>query len=222
MKQNTSATVTESILLNKMQVKITRVASVDRLYAALVAKGDAHADVLDERIPYWADLWHSAIGLAHYLVENRELVEGRQVLEIGCGLGLPGLVAARLGAEVTMTDYIEAALTSAADNAAQNGINKIVFRQMDWRKPDAALAAHVVLASDVAYESRSFDTLPATFRTLLKPGGLALVSEPGRTFAENFFDSLGNAFTHSVFEKPVTYRDITLPVKIHVLRMNQQ
>jgi hypothetical protein len=57
----------------------------------------------DERIPYWADVWESAIVLA----EDLAAVDGKglTLLELGCGLGLPSLAAARTGFTVTATDY---------------------------------------------------------------------------------------------------------------------
>ncbi len=58
----------------------------------------------DERLPYWAELWPSAIGLAHYLDRDVSL-RGKHVLELGCGLGLLGVIAARDGARVLCTDY---------------------------------------------------------------------------------------------------------------------
>ena len=53
----------------------------------------------DERIPYWADVWESAIVLAEELAEMDG--SGLSLLELGCGLGLPSLVAARVGFAVT-------------------------------------------------------------------------------------------------------------------------
>ena len=46
-----------------------------------------------DRLPYWAVLWESARGLARWLID-RGGWPGLPVLELGCGLGLPGLAAA--------------------------------------------------------------------------------------------------------------------------------
>jgi predicted nicotinamide N-methyase len=54
---------------------------------------------------YGAFTWPSAYVLAEYLWHlNKEGLEGRQILELGCGTGLAGLVAAACGASVLFTD----------------------------------------------------------------------------------------------------------------------
>lgn len=50
-----------------------------------------------ERDPYWCDVWPSALLMAEELFARPELVAGKRVCEIGCGLGLAGLAAAASG-----------------------------------------------------------------------------------------------------------------------------
>ncbi|NBW96155.1 MAG: hypothetical protein EBR28_05355, partial [Planctomycetia bacterium] len=84
---------------------------------------DVAAFEADERIPYWADVWESAIVLA----EELAACDGRglSLLELGCGLGLPTLVAARARFSVTATDYEEAALAGVRFNAAKLGVGPV-------------------------------------------------------------------------------------------------
>src|SRR5919108_539555 len=56
---------------------------------------DEHAFAADEFLPYWAQLWPSGVALAR-AVAHRAL-KGARVLEVGCGLGLPSIAAARAG-----------------------------------------------------------------------------------------------------------------------------
>ena len=105
------------------------------MFEALVNKGSDHPDVLDERIPYWADLWASAIGLSHYLVDNQYLIKDKNVFEIGCGLGLPAIVAGKLGAAATtLSDYLQEALDFAKLNWEKNlPLKNVEFSLLDWR-----------------------------------------------------------------------------------------
>src|SRR5205085_1266179 len=71
-------------------------------------------------VPYWSVLWRSGIALAHDVSEAD--VAGRRVLELGCGLGVPSLAAARGGADVLATDGDEEALELLERNARENGV----------------------------------------------------------------------------------------------------
>ena len=90
----------------------------------------------EEFLPYWADLWPSAIELAH--VVARWDLAGRRVLELGCGLALPGIAAALRGARVTVSDWAPDALGFARSNAERNGVALEVV-EVSWAEPRAVL-----------------------------------------------------------------------------------
>ena len=149
---------------------------------------DLAAFETDERIPYWADVWESAIVLAEEIttLDGR----GRTLLELGCGLGLPAIVAARSGFAVTATDYEEPALEGVRYNAAQNGLPGIETRVLDWRNiPSDVGRFDLVVAADVLYEPHHSAALAAVIARTLAPAGLALVADPCRTRAAGFADA---------------------------------
>src|SRR5215472_2380055 len=78
----------------------------------------------DEYLPYWADLWPAARMLAKAILRE-PWMPGLEALEIGCGLGLPGIVALSRGLRVTFSDYDPCALRFAADNARLNGFDPV-------------------------------------------------------------------------------------------------
>src|SRR3954451_11963721 len=49
----------------------------------------------DEYLPYWVELWPSGLALARAL--HGRALRGARVLELGCGLALPSIVAALAG-----------------------------------------------------------------------------------------------------------------------------
>ena len=55
-----------------------------------------------------------------------------RVLELGAGTGLPGIVAASLGARVVQTERQEVALFVCKKNAERNGVTTIEHRAADW------------------------------------------------------------------------------------------
>lgn len=155
---------------------------------------DEAAYAVDERLPYWADLWPSAHVLAAELA-GRDLA-GARVLELGCGVGLPAIVAALGGADVLATDWYAEALEHAAGNARANGA-RLATMLVDWRRPPAALAAagpfDLVAGADVLYEERNGRALAELIPPLVAPGGEVLIADPRRPHAAALVDRLAAA-----------------------------
>lgn len=155
---------------------------------------------VDEYMPYWADLWPAARMLAKAILhENWTL--GARALEIGCGLGLPGIVALSMGLQVTFSDYDPCALRFAADNARLNGFEQFQMLQLDWRFPPVGLQAPVLLASDLIYELRNIEPLVAFIKKVLAPGGLCLLTDQDRVPSHALRETLareGLAFTTQI------------------------
>nr|AFK47836.1 unknown [Lotus japonicus] len=64
---------------------------------------------------YGLFVWPCSVILAEYVWQHRERFSGATVLELGAGTSLPGLVAAKLGARVTLTD--DSSRLEVLDNA---------------------------------------------------------------------------------------------------------
>ena len=197
-------TQTDTLDLHGLAVNITHITNADELLDALINKGEDHEDYVDQRIPYWADLWHSAIALGKYLVRENIISPGLRVTEIGCGLGLPGIVAGMLGAEVTLTDYLPEPLVFLKKNWDQNLQAPLQTLTMDWREPAEHLI-DLLLASDVAYEQRFFADLEQAFKKMMKPGGRIILTEPSREMARGFIDKLRQ---HPDYKLRLTKEDI--------------
>lgn len=205
----------ELITLAGHDFSMARVADIDALFAQMLNQPSTHPDVTDERIPYWAEIWPAAIGLAEYLFLHPSLVMGKKVVEIGCGLGLPGIVAGRLGAEVLLTDYLSEPLELARYNWERNIQRPASVRQFDWRQGEDLPEADLVLASDIAYESRAFPFIRSLIGHYLDKGSVILISEPNRTFAAEFFKSLSLLPGYSHHTIRVVRNQLTIQVNVH-------
>jgi predicted nicotinamide N-methyase len=136
----------------------------------------------DEFIPYWASLWPSARALAEAV--GAAAPAGRSVVELGCGLGLPAIVAALEGADVLATDWAADAVAVAAENARRNDAE---LRTTVWRWDEPAPGRFdLVLAADVLYEARNAPLVLDAVAGALAPGGEAWIADPGRATAEPF------------------------------------
>ena len=146
----------------------------------------------DDYMPYWAYLWPGALLLA-------EVVAGEpwsstppgsppiRALEIGCGLGLAGLMALSRGLQVCFSDYDNAPLHFVKRSAEENGFDPSSFstKVLDWHEPPDETYP-VILGSDVLYEQRLVPLVARLLDRMLSPGGLGLISCPGRATAMGF------------------------------------
>jgi predicted nicotinamide N-methyase len=134
--------------------------------------------------PYWAVLWRSGVALAREL--DSVPLRGLRVVELGCGLAVPSIAAARAGATVLATDACPEALTIVARNAAANGV-RIETATVDWAEPEALVRRgpfDIVLGADVLYERASIALLLSLLPRLAPEAWLA---SPDRPAAGAFF-----------------------------------
>ena len=207
--------------IEKFQILLTVIDNPEELLDRLLAKGPDHEDVRDERIPYWAQLWPSSIALGRHLIRKNIVTPEESVLEIGCGLGLTGIIAGLIGGNVTLSDYLPEALDFAQINWSQNLGQPARFLPLDWRNPNPALAANLLLAADVAYANSAFPYLTSAFQSLCLPGGRILAADPCRNSAPIFFDQMlpeaGFSVQTFFYEEPFNGHNF----KINVYEINR-
>ena len=164
--------------------RVTHPAAAD----ALIDESDFDRD---ERLPYWAELWPSAIALVRHLA-GRDLA-GKRVVELGCGVGLPSIVALERGARVLAADHYDAALVFARHNARRNLGREPETLPLDWHAPGDLTALgsfDLVIAADVLYEGRNVPALATLVPALLAHDGEAIVADPRRDSAPRFLASM--------------------------------
>lgn len=177
----------------------------------------------DDQIPYWAELWPAARGLARYIWERVDF-QGGAVLELGAGLGLPGLVAASKGGMVTFTDFKPESLEIIARNAARNGIENFSCLLADWRDFRAEQRFDWIIGSDVLYNPALNPYVTGVLEGSLKPGGQLIFAHPSRPvtleYIKNLIPSLGlreERLTASVLVSEPGVPEFYLPIDIHHL-----
>ena len=157
--------------------------------------------------PYWSVLWRSGVALAREL--DVIAMGGLRVVELGCGLAVPSIAAARDGAEVLATDGCAEALTLVARNAQANGV-RLETAMVDWAEPGELVRQapfDLVLAADVLYERANVALLLALLPRL---GPEAWLADPGRPAAGVFMEQAHSRWSVDTRERGV--------VRIHRLR----
>jgi predicted nicotinamide N-methyase len=138
--------------------------------------------------PYWSVLWRSGVELAREL--DAVELHGLRLVELGCGLAVPSIAAARAGAEVLATDSDAEALELAGRNARENGVH-VETAVVDWTQPEELVSRgpfDLVLAADVLYERPTVAVLLSLMPRLAREAWLA---DPGRPPAAAFLDEAG-------------------------------
>jgi predicted nicotinamide N-methyase len=157
--------------------------------ASLVDRDALLRDDLVLEPPYWAHLWIGAKALARRLAESTDLA-GKRLLDLGCGLGLPGLVAAAAGAEVWFADKEGAALEFAARSAERNGFGGVRLRTIDFTRDVLETRFDVIVCAELVYEPASYTPLCEFLDRHLAPGGEIELTDAFRSDARTFFAEL--------------------------------
>jgi 2-polyprenyl-3-methyl-5-hydroxy-6-metoxy-1,4-benzoquinol methylase len=175
---------------------------------------------VDERLPYWADIWPSSRVLAERLATMQG--HGLRLLELGCGVGLVALCAARAGFSVLASDYYAESVEFTAANAQRNGFPGIEVRVIDWRQyPDDLGRFDIVLASDVLYERPNPTLVAEALARSLSAEGYALVSDPGRRVAELFPEACAAAGLQITRVEHVPFIGVQTPLTIRIYEVRR-
>ena len=141
------------------------------------------------RMPYGVALWPSSIALAHEIASRPGEFAGKAILELGAGTGLPGIVAASLGATVVQTDQDELVLHLCEMNGRRNGV-EIAYRQADWTTWADAGRYEWILGADILYGESLHPKVRGIFEGNLAEGGMILLSDPFRPMSLRFMEGL--------------------------------
>jgi len=216
-------TYSETVRLGSLVIPFTRIADPNRVLDEVAEEEDRIERVSGRRapedqlhLPYWAELWDSALALATYVIERQPAVSGASVLDLGCGMGLSGTAAAAAGARVLFADLEPPALLFAQLNSLSYG-RRVRTRRLDWRQDRLGERFDLILGADILYERKQWDFLEPFWRAHLAPRGSVLLGEPGRKTGEMFVEWIAErGWALSEFAQPVETR--SRPVRVFELK----
>ena len=138
--------------------------------------------------PYWGKLWPSAIALSRFVVNHPHYIQDKKLAELGAGLGLPSLVAARYANSALCSDHNAEAVAIAKRSALHSRLRNFKSMVMDWHHLPEDFDADVLLLSDVNYEPASFEALLQLINKFLQKGAIIIISTPHRLMAKDFIE----------------------------------
>lgn len=131
--------------------------------------------------PFWAFAWAGGQALARYILDNRQPVAGRRVLDFASGSGLVGIAAAMAGAASVEASDIDAfAVEAIALNVRANAVTVSAATTTDLVGCDQGW--DVILAGDICYEKTTADRVIAWLESLAARGAIVLIGDPGRAY----------------------------------------
>lgn len=154
-------------------------------------------------------LWDGASQVASFIFAHRSVLHRKDILELGCGLGLPSLVAAHFAQRVVATDYLPSVLEVVRRNAFKLGSTAreaLSVRQLDFLTASGMSGAglgcwDILLFGDVIYKAELGAALPYAVRSLLRTGGIAIGAIAyGRSGLDEFWAEVPKAGL--AFQKP--------------------
>jgi predicted nicotinamide N-methyase len=162
----------------------------------------------DGRILFWWSVTGAAVALAQHL-DAMEDPSGHRVLELGCGMGLPGITAGLHGAEVLLTDYVPRSLDFAGRNARMNGLSEDRVRclPLDWENPGDLTPFDIVVGAEIVYDYFHHGSLVRLLEQAVKPGGVLLLADRKRLAVSRFIGRMINRG----FECSESLRRVELP-----------
>jgi predicted nicotinamide N-methyase len=227
--------VTETVSVGPLTFPFTRIANPDRVLDEVAAEEDRLEKVSGKRadgdylhLPYWAELWDSAMGVA-VAMADRAIDWNPQgaLMDLGCGMGLSGTVAAALGAHVLFADIETPALLFARLNSLpySGGVRwhmgircsqRVRTRRLDWRTDRLGEQFYTIVGADILYERKQWDHLEPFWREHLLRNGKVLLGEPGRPTGDLFPDWIRErGWSLTTVEQPVPTRP--RPIRLFLL-----
>ncbi len=175
-----------------------------------------------DQVPCWADVWPAARALAKYIWSGPSL-KGLSVLELGAGVGLPGVVCGLKGAAVAFSDFQPLALELCRQNAVLNRLPQYRLLLQDWRSFNLRERFDLVLASDIAYEPRLLPYLKRVLLQTMQKGGSIYLTHDHRPVTFAFIEEVvaTGLFAEERHRIPVTVEDPLRPhyqIDLHILK----
>lgn len=187
-----------------------------------IRRGDwVAARTRGEEPPYWVQVWPASVAIARALSRRRGLA-GLRVLDLGCGLGVPGVAAAALGAEVTFVDREASAVAFATWNAEKAAGRPQTGCVSNWFHGVTPGCFDLILLADVTYHPGLHEPVLRQIRAGLAEDGVLVHCDPLRAEATPFVVQVANSLPSLLIEQSVWHEERRTRVRLLVASASRE
>ncbi|MCY1166552.1 hypothetical protein D9M73_64930 [compost metagenome] len=153
--------------------------------------GEAEAEGISSAAwPIFGLLWPSGRVLAN-VMQTFEL-EGKRILELGCGLALASLVIHRRGGDITASDCHPLAAAFLLENLKLNDLPAMKYQTGNWSRLNPLLTRFdLIIGSDVLYDREQPQVLSQFIELHANPDVEVLIIDPDRGNRTSFNRKMG-------------------------------
>lgn len=206
----------DTLRLRDRELKLLQVTDIE----PLLNGRDPFEDV--SKFPFWVRLWEAALLLSDLML-TQPVPPGGRLLELGAGLGAPGLAAALAGHRVVLSDYEPQILDFQRVSAAANGLRGIEFRLIDWLRPPQLERFDTIIGAEILFRADFFAPLLKIFRNYLVPGGtIYLAHDASRRSLGAFLELAAEDFTIGTMARKISGDDKEVTIILNRLQFKEQ
>ncbi len=174
----------EPVSLGEVAVDILQISDLSSHIDQLMARSSGQKKI---SLPFWAKIWPASFPMS-LLLTRIDPASAPRLLEIGAGVGLCGLVAARRGFAVAITDIEPEALLFIRVSILKNGLEATARAvHLDFMTGSLEERFDAIVASEALYIPDSHEPLTKCLTTHLAPGGQVLMASDIARPAPKFF-----------------------------------
>lgn len=185
--------------------------AIDQVCDEIEKEGGTADPTAEDKCPYFGQLWPAGLALSEHMARMGLWLKGKSVLEVGCGLALPSIVCAKLGADVLSTDFHPDVEKFFSKNSKSNEpfSGKLRYQRINWNEPQKLGAFDFVIGSDILYERSHPENVAKTLASHCHSGSHIVLADPGRSYIQKCVDQIaGLGFRYDMFVRKTSAKEV--------------
>ncbi len=173
---------------NTYNLKNCEIKSSASTYKFYIPNINAATGIQKTSSSYWMKIWPSSVALADFINKHHQIFKNKNIVELGAGIGLPSMAAARYAHSITCSDIEADAVELMKLNFKD--YPSISAAQINWNHLPDNISADIWMMSDVNYDSSNFESLEKLFENILHKKSKIILSTPHRLAGRSFINHI--------------------------------